>query len=76
MSMTKKAMMGLFASALAAMPLASFAEEAAESDLSASVDVPVLSAYTWRGQVLVDGRQSAIANPREAAEKIWQTIAH
>lgn len=54
MSMTKKAMMGLFASALAAMPLASFAEEAAESDLSASVDVPVLSAYTWRGQVLVD----------------------
>lgn len=56
MSMMKKTMMGLFAGALAAMPLASFAEEAAaeESDLSASLDLPVLSAYTWRGQVLVD----------------------
>ncbi len=55
MSMTKKAMLGLFAGVLAAMPLASFAEEAAaESDLSAAIDVPVLSTYVWRGQVVTD----------------------
>jgi hypothetical protein len=54
MSMTKKAVLGLFAGVLAAMPLASFAEEAAESEVTASLDVPVLSAYVWRGQVLND----------------------
>lgn len=51
MSMMKKMTVGLLACAAAAMPMAAVAEEEA-SEVSASLDVPVLSAYVWRGQVL------------------------
>lgn len=46
-----KILTALLASAATALPMATFAEEEA---VSASLDVPVLSAYVWRGQVLVD----------------------
>ncbi len=53
-SMLKKLGMGLVAGALTALPLVSHAEEAEAAALSASLDVPALSAYVWRGQVLND----------------------
>lgn len=46
--------LGLVAGALTVMPLVAQAEEAEAAALSASLDVPVLSAYVWRGQVLND----------------------
>lgn len=51
MSKTNK-IMALLACAAAALPLGVRAE--GEDAVSASLDVPVLSAYVWRGQVLVD----------------------
>jgi hypothetical protein len=44
-------MVALLACAAAAMPFGARAEEEA---VSASVDVPVLSSYVWRGQVVTD----------------------
>ncbi len=52
--MLKKVSVGLIAGAMTALPLAAHAEEADAAALSASLDVPVLSAYVWRGQVLND----------------------
>lgn len=49
-----KMSMGLIAGVLAAMPLTAQADEAEAATLSASLDVPVLSAYVWRGQVVND----------------------
>jgi hypothetical protein len=59
-SMLKKMSMGLVAGAFTALPLVSHAEEAEAASVSASLDVPVLSAYVWRGQVLND---EAVAQP-------------
>ena len=59
-SMLKKMSMGLVAGAFTALPLVSHAEEAEAAAVSASLDVPVLSAYVWRGQVLND---EAVAQP-------------
>lgn len=50
----KKVSVGLVAGAMTALPLAAHAEEADGSGASASLTVPVLSAYVWRGQVLND----------------------
>lgn len=44
--------LGIVAGALTIMPWVAQAEEAEAAALSASLDVPVLSAYVWRGQVL------------------------
>ncbi|HEY8241739.1 MAG TPA: hypothetical protein VIH35_09845, partial [Kiritimatiellia bacterium] len=54
-SMIKWSLCSLVAAALLS-PVVVRAEEAAaeESAVSASIDVPVLSAYVWRGQVLND----------------------
>lgn len=69
MSMIKKVTVGLFACAIAALPLAASAQEAAEAEgaeVSASADVAILSAYVWRGQVLND---EAVVQPTFTIEK-------
>lgn len=50
--MSKMKLLALLACAAAALPLGARAE--GEDAVSATLDVPVLSAYVWRGQVLVD----------------------
>lgn len=69
MSMMKKMSWGLIAGVLAAMPLVATAEEA--ESVSASVDVPVLSACVWRGQVLND---EAVAQPTFTISKGGLTL--
>lgn len=67
-----KMSMGFIAGVLAAMPLTAQAEEAEAATLNASLDVPVLSAYVWRGQVVND---EAVLQPSFTIRKGGFSIA-
>lgn len=67
--MKKFGMAAAVAMIVAATPAVSMAEDAAPADsapLSASLDLPVLSAYVWRGQLL---NEDAVLQPGFSIEK-------
>ncbi len=80
-AMKKIGLAAAVAMIVAATPVASMAQEAAAeeaSTLSASIDVPVLSAYVWRGLVLNDEgvlQPSATISKGGFSLNYWQNFA-
>lgn len=63
----KVAGFGLVAGAVLAMPIGAIADEGeTSSSVEASLDVPVLSAYVWRGQVI---GEDAVLQPQFTISK-------
>ncbi len=62
----KKIGLGFAAGAMLALPLGAAADEAAKSSVEVTLDVPVLSAYVWRGQVI---NKEAVLQPEVTISK-------
>ena len=80
-AMKKIGLAAAVAMIVAATPVASIAAEATTdeaSTLSASIDLPILSAYVWRGQVLNDEgvvQPSATISKGGFSLNYWQNFA-
>lgn len=68
----KRMVTGMMAAAIAGTAMTSWAQDAEEATVSASLDVAVASAYVWRGQVLND---EAVLQPTFGISKGGFTIS-